>query len=104
MNEDKLKEIVFDIDTWIRVSVWKILGKHTVVIKTTSGSMLLRYLRYDERGPYAHDIIGRISLFKDFTSDQMYVKNWSWAPWCDAAVKVDLPEKRVELEEITSDV
>jgi len=105
MNENKIKDFFFDIDTWIRVTVWRMLGKHTVVIKTTSGAMLLRYLRHDENGPYANDL-RRIALFRDFTSDQMYVKSWSWAPWCDIAStsKVDLPEKQDEFEEITSDV
>jgi len=98
MNENFIKDLFFDIDTWIRVYVWKFLGIRTVVIKTTSGSMLLRYLREDDQGPYANDMVGRIALFKDFSSDQMYVKHWSWAPWCETNT-IELPEKTEIVED-----
>lgn len=92
MNEDSVKEFFFNIDAWIRLSVWKVLGIRTVVVRTTSGSLLLRYLRHDDQGPYANDMIGRIALFEDFSSDQMFVKSWEWAPWCKSD-SIELPEK-----------
>jgi hypothetical protein len=73
----------------LRRFTWHFFGAPTVIITTNVGFKINKYAKFSKDKLYVTDIVGRITLNQDGTTDQLFATSWDWAPWCNIMRFID---------------